>query len=83
MKPSIVLPMGSYLAGVHHLRLLQATFTKELRGMRECDLNHKDKQNFDAVLHITVKSVITLLNRIPDAKATSAFLILIRCVIDI
>ena len=50
--------------------------------MRERDLNHKDKQNFDAVLRITDKSVMTLLNRIPDAKATSAFLILIRCVID-
>ena len=50
--------------------------------MRERDLNHKDKQNFDAVLHVTDKSVITLLNRIPDSKATSAFLLLIRCVID-
>ena len=50
--------------------------------MRERDINHKDKQNYDAVLHITSTSVLTLLSRIPDAKGTLAFLNVIRCVID-
>ena len=81
IRPSIVLPLGRYLAGVHHLRLLQRTFNKDQHGLRERDINHKDKQNFDAVLHITSKSVITLLSQIPDAMGTSAFLEVIACVI--
>ena len=80
IRPSIVLPLGRYLAGVHHLRLLQRTFNKDQHGLRERDINHQDKQNFDAVLHITSKSVITLLSQIPDAMGTSAFLEVIACV---
>ena len=50
LKPSIILPMGCYVAGVHHLRTVQITFGKDIHGLREKDLNHKDKQNIDAVL---------------------------------
>ena len=75
LKPSIVLPMGKYLDGMHDLRLVQHTFGKDLHGMRERDVNHKDKHNFDAVLHITSDSVITLLARIADAKGTTAYLL--------
>ena len=82
IKPSIILPLGKYLAGVHHLRLVQCTFGKDQHGLRESDLNHKDKQNYDAVLHITSRSVMTLLSQIPDANGTSSFLEVIRCVID-
>ena len=82
MKPSQVLVMGGYVAGVHHLRMLQETFPKDKHGLRERDLDHKDKQNFDAVMHITSKSVIELLQRFPDAKGTMIFLVLVRCVID-
>lgn len=49
IKPSI-LPLGKYLAGVHHLRLVQHTFGKDQHGLREKVLNHKDKQNYDAVV---------------------------------
>jgi len=28
LKPSIILPMGHYLAGSHHLKILAKTFTK-------------------------------------------------------
>lgn len=76
MQVSMVLPAGRYLASVHFLQLLQATFAKQFNGMSEHDLNHKDKLNFDAV---TDKSIITLFNRIPDAKATSALLLLLIC----
>ena len=82
MKPSHVLVMGGYIAGVHHLRMLQESLPKDQHGLREKDLNHKDKQNFDAVLHITSKSVLDLLKSFPDAKGTMIFLNLIRCVID-
>ena len=56
LKPSVVLPMGQYLAGAHDLRLVQTLFGKDIHGIRERDVNHKDKQNFDAVLHITSDS---------------------------
>lgn len=82
IKPSIVLPLGKYLAGVHHLRLVQRTFSKEEYELRERDIDHKDKQNFDAVLHLTSKSVLTLLSQIPDAKGTSAYLEVIQCIVD-
>ena len=49
---------------------------------RERDINHKDKQNYDAVLHMTNKSVITLLTKIPVAKGTHAYLDVVRSVID-
>ena len=50
LKPSIVLPFGSHLAGVHHLRIIQRTFSKDQHGLREKDINFKDKQNYKAVL---------------------------------
>ena len=81
IKPSIVLPLGKYLAGVHHLRQIQHTFGKDQHGLREKDLNHKDKQNFDAVLHLSSESVLELLAVIPDAKGTKAYLEVIQCVI--
>ena len=82
IKPSIVLPLGKYLAGVHHLHLVRRNFGKDQHGLRERDINHKDRQNYDAVLHITSKSVITLLSQIPDARGTSALLQVTRYVID-
>lgn len=79
VKPSIVLPLGKYLAGVHHLRLVQCTFGKEQHGLRERDIYHKDKQNYDAIMHMTSKACMALLSQIPDAKGTHE---VIRCVID-
>ena len=39
IKPSIVLPLGIYLAGVHHLRLVQTTFGKDQHGLREREIS--------------------------------------------
>ena len=50
LRPSIVLPMESYIAVGHHICIIQVTFEKDQHGLRERDVNHKDKQNFDAVL---------------------------------
>ena len=71
LKPSIILPLGKYTAGGHHLRLLHNTFSKDQHGLREKDINHKDKQNFEAVLRITSDSVMQLLTNVRDAKGTS------------
>ena len=47
---------------------MQSTFGKDQHNLRDKDVSHKDKQNFDAVR----KSVLTLLSQIPDALGTSA-----------
>ena len=80
--PSIVLPLGSYLAGSHHLHFVQNTFGKDQHGLRERDTDHKDRQNFDAAMHVTSESVLELLSQIPDAKGTKAYLEVMRAVVD-
>ena len=82
LQPSIVLPLVSYLAGSHHLHFIQNTFGKDQHGLREKDTDHKDRQNFDAAMHVTSESVLELLSQIPDAKGTKACLEVMRAVID-
>ena len=41
IKPSIILPLGDYIAGVHHLNLIHKTFNRDEHGLREKDINHK------------------------------------------
>lgn len=48
----------------------------------EKDISHKYKQNFDAVLHLTSKSVLSLLSKLPDDQGTMAFLCMMQCVMD-
>lgn len=50
IKPSIILPLGNYAAGVHHLSMVQGSFGKDLHGLCERDI---DKQNYEAILRIT------------------------------
>ncbi len=80
VKPSSLLPMGEYVAGIHHLRMLQASFGKDEHGLRERDIDHKDKQNFSAVMNIIRAS--PFLNNIPDAQATKQYVEVIQCVVD-
>lgn len=80
LKPSIVLPMGRYVAGVHHIRLIQTTFGKDIHGLRERDVDHKDKQNFDAVLNII--RCAPLLQNLPDALATKHYVEIVECLVD-
>jgi len=80
LKHSIVLPMGIYVAGVQHLRMLHSNFGKDLHGLRERDIDSKDKQNFDAVLNI-IRAAPHLL-KIPDALATKHYIEVIQCVVD-
>ena len=46
LRPSSLIPMGRFVAGLQHLRMIQSSFGKDLHGLRERDLNHKDKQKF-------------------------------------
>ena len=84
LKPSIILPLGNYVAGVHHLRIVQQTFCKDQHGLRERDINYKDKQNYDAVyvVRMTSESVMNLLTSVPDAKGTIAYLTIMKYIND-
>lgn len=52
LTETIILPMGKHVAGVHDLHLIQNTFGKDQHGLRQKNVSHKNKQNFDVVLHI-------------------------------
>ena len=80
---TIMLPMGWYLSGAHHLKILVNTFTKDQHGIRLKDLNHKDKQNFDAVTRITSPSVLGLLEKVPDGKGKLKYLELMKNFVDV
>ena len=72
--------MGDFVAGSHHIRIVQFTYGKDQHGLRERDLDYKDKQNYDAVLHMIRAS--ELLNNIPDATGTKCYTELMECVVD-
>ena len=80
LKPQIVLPMGKYFVSSSHLHAVKLTFQKDKHGLRQRDIDHKDKQNFQAVMNIT--SAGHLLAEIPQANATKCYVDLIRNVID-
>ena len=72
--------MGDYVAGSYHLRTVQFTYGKDKHGLRERDLDYKDKQNYDAVLHII--RVSGLLSNIPDAAGTKCYVEVMQCVVE-
>ena len=69
LKPSVVVPMGEYIAG---LQIIKRTLVKDVHGLRERDIGHKDKQIYDAVLHI-IRS-LPCLDQLPGAAATKQFM---------
>lgn len=76
MKPGIILPMGMYVASATDLRMILQSFGKEVHNIRTKDLDHKDRQNLEAVDHLTSDSVINLLGRC-NCNGTKVFLTLI------
>jgi len=60
LKPSTVLPMGNFTAGVHHLQILVESFSKEQHGIRYKDIGCRDKQNYEAVLRISSPSTLNI-----------------------
>ena len=82
LNQSVDLVFGKYIAGFHHLNTVIESFGKDEHGMRLKDVNHKDRQNYDAVIHITSNSVKDILSTISDAKSTLIYLQFTRCVID-
>ena len=81
LNPAVKLKMGPSLeAGAYHLEQLRAKYGKEQHFLLEKDLNHHDRQNFDAVLHII--NACPLLKDIPGAYATKCFIEIIQSVVD-
>ena len=79
LTPSII---GKYVAGAHHLQLVQSTYFKDQHGLRERDIDCRDKQNFDSVLRITSSSMMAQISQIPDAKGTLVYLKALKAVLD-
>ena len=82
LSSSIILPVGKFLAGIHHLRLIQQNFGKDVHNIRAKDIDHKDRQNYDAAMHITSSDVFKVLSEIPDARGTYTYLKVMRYVMD-
>ena len=76
------MPFGKYVAGNHHLRIVHNTFAKDQHGLRERDISHKDKQNYEAVIQMTSDSVMEILMSMSDAKGTVAYLKLMKSITD-
>jgi hypothetical protein len=79
LKPSILLPMGSYIATSSHLLMLFRTNGKATHGLRWKDLSHKDRQSFDAVEHIIKAG--PLLSQMPDAVGTEHYISIMRAAV--
>ena len=74
---SIVLPIGRYVAEVHHIQLY-GSFGKYTHRLRERDVDNKDKQNFDMVLNVL--RCAPLLKNLPGALTTKHYVELIQCI---
>ena len=83
LTPSILLPLGKYVAGAHHLQLVKHNFSKDQHALRQQDIDCKDKQNYESVQHITSNSVLSLLTQLPDATGTLCYLKITRAITDI
>ena len=80
-KPSILLPVGpNFFASGNHLQMVRMAYGKDQHNLRECDINHKDKQNFDSVLHIMAS--VHLLSTIPEAKGIFVYVKIMASTVD-
>lgn len=81
--PSIILPMGKYVASKAHLVDLLQTAPKDQHCLQPSHLDDKDKMNYRSVRIMTDPKVTCLLRSVnKDAEATVAYLELTRDVVD-
>ena len=81
LNPSIKLKMGpNFEACAYHLQQLCVKVGKEQHFLRVKDLNHKDRQNFDAVQHII--NACPLLQQISGSFGTKCYVEIIKNVVD-
>jgi len=84
LKPSIMLPMGDYVASSSHLKLLHANFGKDQHGLRLKDIDLKDKQNCDVIMNTIMNTIraAPYLKNIPEAIGTKKLIEIIQYIID-
>ena len=82
LKPSTVLPMGNFMAGLHHLQILVESFPKEQHGIRYRDIDCRDKQNYEGVLRISSPTSLNILEQLPDGRGTLQYLYALRSFVD-
>uniref|UniRef100_A0A1X7U626 Uncharacterized protein n=1 Tax=Amphimedon queenslandica TaxID=400682 RepID=A0A1X7U626_AMPQE len=72
--------MGQFIASNAHIHILVQLYGKERHGIREKDLDHRDKQNYESVENLMRAS--HLLTKIPDALATKCYIDLINAAVN-
>jgi len=82
MSNSQVLALGNFSALSAHLLLLHSSFRKEQHNLRLKDLDHQDRQNFEAVIRLTSPNVTSLLDEFPDALGTKYYLLVVKNIVD-
>ena len=80
LKPLIVLPLGTFSVTEAHFSTLVYLHDKDQHELRARDLDHQDRQNVDAVIHIINAS--NLLHDYPDTVGTQCYVDVMRSVID-
>jgi len=64
--------MGKYLIGAQHLHIV---IDEDQHEIMQKDLDHRNRQNFEAVTHLASTSVLSLLEQIPDAKGALTYIL--------
>lgn len=82
LKPSILLPLGNFVASSTHLRILIAEKEKEEHALTMTDLDNKDKMNFRAVENICSIRVTKILRTMPSTQRTVVFLEMTKDILD-
>jgi len=68
---SQILPFGNFYAQSSHLITLHSSFRKEQHYLHLKDLDHQDKQNFEAVTRLTSSNIISFLDEFQMLLAPS------------
>lgn len=83
LKPSIILPIGTFLISKSHMVVLLKNYSKDNHLLTETDVNPKDRQNFQSFLKISSQLVQNLLkDKVPDSDGTVLYLKISRMIVD-
>lgn len=75
LKYSILLPMGSKLVSVSHLKMLINNVKKEIHGLVKSDICPDDRQNFDSFVKVSSDRILDALKMyVVDSEGTVTYL---------
>ncbi|KAJ1531323.1 hypothetical protein ONE63_000007 [Megalurothrips usitatus] len=79
LKPSIILPMGNFIASSSHLKIIINSASKAEHGLTEYDLTKSDKMNFNATMKMCSTRVLSSMKQnVIGSEATITYLQLIK-----